>query len=90
MKKKSDALETFKDYLMQAEHQLSRKLKVLCTNGGGEYFSNDFIQYLRNVGIIHEKTNPDTPQENGVAEHVNRTLVTMTIVMLEGAKSHIG
>src|SRR5260370_31306375 len=90
MKKKSEALKIFKDFLMQAECQLSKKLKVLCTNGGGEYFSNDFIQYLNNVGIVHEKTNLDTPQENGVAKCVNRTLITMAIAMLEGAKSHVG
>ncbi len=42
------------------------------------------------MGIIHKKTNPDTPQENGVAECVNRTLVRMAIAMLEGIKSVIG
>ena len=90
MKKKSDALEAFKDFLMEAECQLGKKLKVLCTNGGGEYFSAEFIQYLKNSGIIHEKTNPNTPQENGMAECVNRTLVTMSIAMLKSTKSNIG
>src|SRR5258708_2303866 len=90
MKKKSDALEAFKDFLMEAECQSGKKLKVLHTDGGGEYFSTKFIQYLKNSGIVHEKTNPDTPQENGMAECVNRTLVTMSIAMLESTKSKIG
>jgi len=89
IKKKSDALDTFKDFLMQLECQSSKKLKVLCTDGGGKYFLNEFIQFLKSAGIIHKKTNPDTPQENGVAEHVNRTLMTMTIAMLESVKSLI-
>ncbi len=90
IKRKSNALKTFKDFLMQAECQSSKKLKILCTNGGGEYFSNEFIQYLKSTGIVHEKTNPDTPQENGVAEHINRTLVMMTIAMLKSVKSLVG
>ena len=90
MKHKSDALELFKEFLMEAECQLGKKLKVLRTNGSGKYFSREFIQYLKDSGIVHEKTNPDTPQENGVAEQVNRTLVTMMIVMLESVKSFVG
>jgi len=44
-----------------------------CTNifrsdGGGEYGSKEFLQYLESKGIHHEKTNAYTPQENGVAE----------------------
>src|SRR5260370_28383332 len=89
MKKKSEALEFFKDFLMEAEHQSGKKLKVLHTDGGGEYFSTDFIQYLKSSSIIHEKTNPDTPQENGIAEQVNQTLVMMSIVLLESIKTEI-
>jgi hypothetical protein len=90
IKKKSDALEIFKEYLAEAERQSGNKLKILRTDGGGEYFSSDFIKYLKDAGIVHEKTNPHTPQENGVAERVNRTLVTMTIAMLESVKSLVG
>src|SRR5260370_30315941 len=90
MKKKSNALELFKDFLVEAECQSGKKLKVLHTDGGGEYFSTDFIQYLTSSGIVHEKTNPDTPQENGIAEWVNQTLVTMSIALLESIKTEIG
>src|SRR5260370_23145967 len=90
MKKKSDALDSFKDFLAESKHQSGKKLKILHTNGGGEYFSTDFIQFLMSSGIVHKKTNPNTPQENGVAEHVNRTLVTMSIALLESIKTQIG
>src|SRR5258708_18557486 len=89
IKKKSDALDIFKDFLVESKRQTDKKLKVFHTDGGGEYFSNDFIQYLSNHGIVHEKTNPDTPQENGIVEQVNRTMISMTIAMLESVKSSI-
>src|SRR5260370_28422627 len=90
MKKKSNALEIFKDFLVEAECQSGKKLKIFHTNGGGEYFSTDFIQYLKSSGIVHKKTNPNTLQENGVAECVNHTLATMSIALLESIKSIIG
>ena len=90
MKKKSDALELFKDFLAESECQSGKKLRILCTDGGGKYFSTDFILFLKNSGIIHEKTNPDMPQENGMAEHMDHTLVTMSIALLESIKSTIG
>src|SRR5260370_31100561 len=90
MKKKSDALELFKDFLAKAECQSGKKLKVLHTDGGGKYFSTNFIQFLKSSGIVHEKTNLDTPQENGVAESINHTLVMMSIALLESIKSTVG
>jgi transposase InsO family protein len=63
--------------------------KVLRTNRGGKYFSSDFSGYPKCLGILHEKTNPRTPQENGVAERVNRTLVSMGITMLKTVKSNL-
>jgi transposase InsO family protein len=90
MVQKSDALDKFKEYLAQAECQTGCKLKILRTDGGGKYFSSEFSSYLKGLGILHEKTNPQTPQENSVSERVNRTLVTMAIAMLKGVESSIG
>jgi len=45
------------------------------SNGGGEYSSRRFAKYLKSKGIHHKFTNPNTPQENGVAEHTDCTLV---------------
>ena len=89
MKNKSDALKKFKEYLAEAEWQTGCRLKMLWTDGGGKYFSSDFISHLKSVGITHELMNPHTPQENSVAERVNWTLVTMAIVMLKSIESKI-
>ena len=82
MKAKSNALTKFKEYLTEAEHQSDSRLKIFRTDGRGEYFSTEFSTYLKEMGILHEKTNPRTPQENGIAERVNWTLVTMTIATI--------
>ena len=52
-----------------------RKVKVLCTDNGGEYVSTEFLE---GEGICHEHNIPKSPQQNGVAECMNRTLIVMT------------
>ena len=69
------------------EEESSRyKLKVLRTDNGGEFTSTEFQEYLQQEGIKHELTVPKTPEQNGVAERMNRTLVETTRSMLFGAK----
>lgn len=48
--------------------------------------STRFESYLKKEGIHHEKTIPKTPEQNGVAERLNRTLVEMSRSMLLDAK----
>ena len=67
------------------ERSTSWKLKVLRSDNGGEYKSGEFDQYLKSKGIRHELTVPKSPQQSGVAEHLNRTLVEMTRSMLAGS-----
>src|SRR5258708_27091762 len=90
MKNKSDTLEKFKEYLAEAECQTGWKLKTLQMDGGGKYFLLDFTSYLKSIGITHELMNLHTLQENGIAERVNWTLVTMAIAMLKSIESKIG
>ena len=49
---------------------------------GGEYLSGEFQQYLIDNGIISQFSAPGTPQQNGVAERRNRTLLNMVRSML--------
>ena len=53
----------------------SKRLKFLRLDNGGEYLSSEFRDYLSREGIRHELTIPKTPQQNGVGERMNRTLV---------------
>lgn len=60
-------------------------MNIFCSDGGGEYGSKEFLKYLESKGIHHEKTNAYTPQENGVAERMNRTLVESARALLSDA-----
>ena len=52
------------------------------TDNEGEYTSNEFMEYCSAEGIKKEHIVPHTPQQNGVAERKNRTMVGATKAML--------
>ena len=51
----------------------------------GEYLSGEFKTYLKSKGIRHELTVPHTPEQNGVAERMNRTLMETAPSMIAHA-----
>jgi transposase InsO family protein len=68
------------------KNEIGKMLKYIRSNNGGEYFSKEFDDYCSYHGIRREKTVPGTPQENGVLERINMT-------MMEHARSmrlHVG
>ena len=68
------------------ERSTNQKLKALRTGSGGEYMSTEFQTYLKKEGVRHELTVPKTPEQNGVAERMNRTLVKGVRAMLADAR----
>lgn len=84
LKRKSEVFETFKRFKALVEKQSERKIKMLRSDGGGEYVSDDFREFCEAEGIVHEVTPPYTPQHNGTAERKNRTLLNMIRTMLKG------
>ena len=77
MKHKSEAFDKFKEYQSMIEKQTGKSIKILRSDQGGEYLSNEFLDHLKAKGIISEWIPPYTPQLNGVAERRNRTLLDM-------------
>jgi transposase InsO family protein len=57
------------------ENETGKILKCLRSDNGGEYFSKEVDDYFSYHGIRREKTVPRTPQENGVSERMNRTIM---------------
>lgn len=85
MRNRSDVLNVFKDYKLKVEKQTGSQIKKLRTDNGKEYTSNAFKNFLKNEGITHQLSVEYTPQQNGVAERKNRTLVEMArCIMLQG------
>ncbi|GJS05933.1 integrase [Tanacetum coccineum] len=83
LKSKSEAFDFFKKFKALAENQCNRKLKILRTDRGGEFLSNEFSRFCDEYGIKRELTAPYTPEQNGIAERKNRTIVEMARSMLK-------
>ena len=75
--KKSETFDKFLQFKAEAENFQGTKLKSIQTDGGGEYCSDKFESFLKQNGIVHRKTVPYCPQQNGVSERQNRTLADM-------------
>src|SRR3984885_8291760 len=87
LKKKSsaDVLEKFREYKPEVEKQTGKVIKRLRTDGGGEY--EKWMGYhLKGSGIIHETTAPYSPDQNGVAERANRTIMERVRAIIAEAK----
>ena len=76
----------FKRYSTLVENQLNTKIKSLRTNRGCEYLSDLFKAYCDEKGIARQLTIRYTPQQNGVVERRNRTLLDMVRSMMAQAK----
>ena len=85
LKQKNEALDKFKEFAERAENRFGYRIKGIRTDNGGEYISDDFETYLKKCGIDHEPTIPYTPQQNGVAERANRSLVETVRCLLHQA-----
>ena len=82
MKNKSDVFYYFKIFKNQVEKESSANIKILRSDGGGEYFSLEFSNFLYECGIRRQYTCRYTPQQNGVAERKNRVIAEIARCML--------
>nr|GEY10698.1 retrovirus-related Pol polyprotein from transposon TNT 1-94 [Tanacetum cinerariifolium] len=85
IKKKSDVFEVFKVYKARVELDSGTKIKCLRTDNEGEYTGDEFDLFCRKKGIKRQFTTTYTPQQNGVAERMNRTLLERARAMLATA-----
>ena len=84
IKRKGDVFEYFKEFKTMIEKQIERCIKILRSNNGGEYVSRDFKKYCKENGILQQFIVLHTPQQNGIAEQKNRTIVECARNMLQG------
>ena len=80
--KKSDTYQSYLDYEAWVEKQRNVPIKALQSNCGGEYLSKAFDQHLKKKGTIRRLTVHDTPEQDGVSERLNRTVVERARSML--------
>ena len=82
LRRTSECFDKFKEFKAETEKRHGIYIKSLRSDRGGEYLSNDFISYLSEQGITSQMSAPRTPQQNGVAERRNRTLLEMVRSMM--------
>ncbi|KAH9668902.1 Integrase catalytic domain-containing protein [Citrus sinensis] len=85
IKKKSDIFSVFKEYKARVELESSKRIKCLRTDNGGEYTDGEFLAFCKQEGIQRQLTIAYTPQQNGVAERMDKTLTERIRDMLRTA-----
>ena len=75
MKHKGKVLELFMQWKRNMKKSTGRKIKVIYSDNGGEYTSDHFLQLCYHEGIERHFTIRETPQQNGITEKMNMTLV---------------
>ena len=83
LKAKSEVFMCFKQSVLMAENVFGCTMGTLHLDRGGEYMSKDFDAFLVGRGIKHQFTVPYTPQQNGVSERKNRSLMEMARCMVK-------
>ncbi len=87
LKSKDETKITFIDFSKQAQHKFDKEILAIRSDNGSEFKNYTLEELLSDEGIEHQYSAPYTPQQNGVAERKNRTLVEMARSMLDEYKS---
>jgi transposase InsO family protein len=72
--KKSDAAKHIKEFVTMVETQFGKVMKEWQIDGGGEFASDELLEFLKQKGILIRKSLPYMHQQNGRAERFNRTI----------------
>jgi hypothetical protein len=76
-KHKYETQQTVKDFTKEVEHQYGQDILMIQSDNGTEFKNYTLNEFLSDEGIRHQYSTPYTPQQNGVAEQKNRTLMDM-------------
>ncbi|GJS99316.1 putative ribonuclease H-like domain-containing protein [Tanacetum coccineum] len=79
---KDETSGILQNFIRQIENQLNHRVKIIRSDNGTEFKNRDMLEFYRNKGIKQEYSNARTPQQNGVAERMNRTLIEAARTML--------
>lgn len=86
LKHKHETFDKFREYKAEVENETSKSIRVLRSDGGGEYCNGKFKDFLKSAGIKHQTTVPYTPEQNSVAERSHRTIIEKARTLLSEAK----
>lgn len=86
LKQKSDVVDKFIEFQRFAENQTGKSIKILRSDNGSEYMNFRMKDITKSNGIVHQTSAPHSPQQNGMAERMNRTIVEKARCLLFDAK----
>ncbi|XP_055907751.1 uncharacterized protein LOC129942731 [Eupeodes corollae] len=75
MKTKDAVLNCFREFKAEVENQQESRIKILRIDNGTEFINKAMQLELKKSGIVHQTTVPLPPEQNGLAERMNRTLI---------------
>lgn len=75
LKTKGEVLKSFQDFKCLVENQTGMKMKILRIDNGKEFCSHNFESFLKKNGILHQTSVSYTPEQNGSAERMIKTVV---------------
>ncbi|CAI7912911.1 unnamed protein product [Closterium sp. NIES-53] len=86
LKAKGDVTKAIQEWALEVCGDDKKRIKAIRTDGGGEFVNAEFEKWMKSKGIKHDVTTPYTPQHNGAAERLNRTLVEAVRSLLQHSK----
>nr|GEU44640.1 integrase, catalytic region, zinc finger, CCHC-type, peptidase aspartic, catalytic [Tanacetum cinerariifolium] len=84
---KDETPEVVIKFIQQIQVCLNKTVRYVRTDNGTEFVNHTLTEYYERIGIFHQKTVPRTPQQNGVVERQNRTLIEADRTMLIFSKA---
>lgn len=82
LKLKNEVFEKFREFKVHVENATGKTIKTLRSDNGGEYVSKALIAFSRDAGIKRSLIVPYYPQQNGIVERKNITIVEVAKAML--------
>jgi transposase InsO family protein len=80
---KGEAVDAIRCAQTAAEAECGRKLRMLCTDNSSEFTAAEFTSYCVDEGVQRHYSAPHSPQQNGVIERRNQTVVGMARALLK-------
>jgi transposase InsO family protein len=84
---KSEVQGIVKKFIRRAQNEYELKIKNVRSENGSEFWNTNIEEFLDEEGIKHEFSAPYTPQQNGIVERKNRTLIEAARTMLNEYKT---